>query len=236
MSSAALITGGAKRIGRSISIELARMGYDIAIHCNSSYKEAADTKSEVEKLNVKCEIFRSDLSEFSGTSSLINEVVARFPDLNVLINNASTFREIRFADITEQNFKADFNINFKAPFFLCQNFAKNISSGLIINMLDSRISKVHNAHFVYNLSKKSLHQLTLMLAKELGPQIRVNAICPGPILPESGDDPKKLREIASKIPLEKIGDTSYINQAVRYLITNEFTTGEILFVDGGQHL
>ncbi len=236
MSSAALITGGAKRIGRSISMELARMGYDIAIHYNSSYKEAADARSEVERSGVKCEIFRSDLSELSGISSLIDEVVSRFPGLNVLINNASMFREIRFADVTEQDFKADFNVNFKAPFFLCQDFARNVSSGLIVNMLDSRISKVHNAHFVYNLSKKSLHQLTLMLAKELGPDIRVNAICPGPILPASGDDPDKFREIVSKIPLEKSGDTVYINQAVRYLVTNEFTTGEVLFVDGGQHL
>ena len=103
-------------------------------------------------------------------------------------------------------------------------------------MLDARISKIHNAHFVYNLSKKSLHQLTLMLAKELGPEIRVNAICPGPILPAAGDDGKKLRKIAKNTPLRKIGDTSYINHAVKYLITNKFITGEVLFVDGGQHI
>lgn len=236
MSKTALVTGGAKRIGRSVSVEIARMGYDVAIHYNSSHKEAAEAKSEVEKLGVKCKLFRHDLSKAPGASSLMDEVTAEFPDLSVLVNNASTFREIRFAEVTEQSFNADLNVNFRSPFFLCQSFAKNVSRGLIINMLDSRISKVHNAHFVYNLSKKSLHHLTLMLAKELAPDIRVNAVCPGPILPAPGEDLNRLKEIASKIPLGEIGDTSYINQAVRYLITSEFTTGEVLFVDGGQHL
>ena len=236
MPSTALITGGSQRIGRSVSLELAGMGYDIALHYNLSYKEAVKTKTDIQKLGVKCEIFKSNLSNTSGASALIKKVVKKFPDLNILVNNASIFEEIRFLEVTEKQFDLDFNINFKAPFFLSQHFAKNIKSGMIINMLDARISKVHNAHFVYNLSKKSLHQLTLMLARELGPEIRVNAICPGPILPAPGDDGKELKKIAAKTPLKKVGDTSYINAAVRYLITNHFITGEVLFVDGGQHL
>lgn len=217
-------------------MELAGMGYDVAIHYNLSSEEADRTKLDIQKLGVKCEIFKADLSDPSASSALISKVITKFPGLKILINNASIFREIRFADVTEKSFDADFNINFKSPFFLSQNFAKNISSGMIINMLDSRISKVHNAHFVYNLSKKLLHQLTLMLAKELAPKIRVNAICPGPIMPAQGDDMKKLKKIALKTPLKKVGNTSYINQAVRYLITNEFITGETMFIDGGQHL
>ncbi|MGI9534985.1 MAG: SDR family oxidoreductase [Thermodesulfobacteriota bacterium] len=236
MLNTALITGGSKRIGRSVSLELAGLGYDIALHYNLSFKEAVKTKSEIQKLGVKCELFKSDLSKISGSSALIKKVVTKFPNLNILVNNASIFEEIRFLDVTEKHFDLDFNINFKSPFFLSQNFAKNVSGGMIINMLDARISKIHNAHFVYNLSKKSLHQLTLMLARELGPEIRVNAICPGPILPATGDDGKKLMKIAAKTPLKKIGDTSYINHAVRYLITNKFITGEVLFVDGGQHI
>ena len=236
MPDAALITGGSQRIGRSISLELAGLGYDIALHYNLSHKEAIKTRSDIQQLGVKCEIFKSDLSKTSGTSALISKAIKKFPNLNMLVNNASIFEEIRFLDVSEKDFDTDFNINFKAPFFLSQNFAKNVSRGMIINMLDARISKIHNAHFVYNLSKKSLHQFTLMLARELGPKIRVNAICPGPILPASGDDGKKLKKIASKTPLKKTGDTSYINHAVRYLITNKFITGEVLFVDGGQHL
>ena len=236
MSKSALITGGSKRIGRSVSLELAGLGYNIALHYNLSYKEALSTRSDIRKLGVRCEIFKSDLSKTSGASVLIKNVVKKFPDLNLLVNNASIFEEIGFFDVTENQLDRDFNINFKSPFFLSQEFAKNITGGMIINMLDARISKVHNAHFVYNLSKKSLHNLTLMLARELGPGIRVNAICPGPILPAEGDDQRKLKKISAKTPLRKIGNTSYINAAVRYLIENKFVTGEVLFVDGGQHL
>ena len=236
MPKTALITGGARRIGRSVSLELAGLGYDIALHYNLSRNEAVKTRNDIQKLGVRCEIFKADLTKKSGVSSLIEKVLKKFPGLNVLVNNASIFEEIRFADVTERDFDNDFKINFKAPFFLSQHFSRNVSSGVIINMLDSRISKIHNAHFVYNLSKKSLYHLTLMLAKELGPEIRVNAICPGPILPESGDDGRKLKRIAANTPLKKVGDTSYINDAVRYLITTEYITGEVLFVDGGQHL
>jgi len=236
MPNAALITGGSKRIGRSISIELAGLGYDIALHYNLSHNEAVKTKKEIQKLGARCEVFKSDLSKNSGVTSLIKRVLKKFPNLSILINNASIFEEISFHDVTEKDFDNEFNINFKSPFFLSQHFSKNISDGMIINMLDARISKIHNAHFVYNLSKKSLHSLTLMLAKELGPNIRVNAICPGPILPAAGEDGKKLKKIALKTPLKKVGDTSYINDAVRYLVTNTYITGEVLFVDGGQHL
>ena len=236
MPNAALITGGSKRIGRSISIELAGLGYDIALHYNLSYREAVETKKEIQKLGVRCELFKSDLSKNSGVKSLIKRVLTKFPDLSILINNASIFEEISFHDVREKDFDNDFNINFKAPFFLSQYFSKNISKGMIINLLDARISKIHNAHFVYNISKKSLYFLTLMLAKELGPNIRVNAICPGPILPAAGDDGKNLKKIALKTPLKRVGNTSYINDAVRYLVTNTYTTGEVLFIDGGQHL
>ena len=236
MSDAALITGGSKRIGRSVALELAGLGYDIALHYNLSYKHAVKTRDEIRKLGVKCEIFKFDLSKAPSAPALIKKVINKFPGLKILVNNASIFEEIRFLDVKEKDFDRDFNINFKTPFFLSQHFAKNISAGMIINMIDARISKIHNAHFVYNLSKKSLHQLTLMMAKELGPKIRVNAICPGPILPAPGDNGKKLKRIAAKTPLKKVGDTSYINEAVRYLITNNFVTGEVLFVDGGQHL
>ena len=108
MPNAALITGGSKRIGRSVSLELAGLGYDIALHYNLSYKEAVKTKSEIQKLGVKCEIFKSDLSKTSGAQALIKKVVKKFPKLSILVNNASIFEEIRFLDVNEKQFDLDF--------------------------------------------------------------------------------------------------------------------------------
>ena len=236
MSNTAIITGGSKRIGRSIALTLADMGYDIALHYNNSKKDALTAQGMIRKNGVKCEIFKSDLSDPSQASGLIKNVQKKMMGLNLLVNNASIFKEKRFLDVKEKDFDNEFNINLKSPFFLSLQFAKSVKGGMIINLLDARVSKVHTAHFVYNLTKKSLMHLTLMLAKELGPEIRVNAICPGPILPSSGENVNQLKKIAAKTPLKKIGDTSYINSGVKYLVENKFITGEMLFIDGGQHL
>jgi len=236
MHNTALITGGSSRIGRSIALTLAELGFDIAIHYNRSEKDALETKKMIGEPEIKCEIFKSDLSRPSGASILIKKVIKKMPGLCLLVNNASIFEEIRFEDVTEKDFDNEFNINLKSPFFLSQHFAKNVSGGMIINLLDARVSKIHTAHFVYNLTKKSLMHLTLMLAKELGPEIRVNAICPGPIIPAAGEDMKQLKKIAAKTPLKIIGDTSYINSGIKYLVQNKFITGETLFIDGGQHI
>lgn len=236
MSNTAIITGGSKRIGRSIALTLAELGYDIALHYNRSRKDALNTQAKIRDFGVKCEIFKADLSDPSQASGLIKDVKKKMPGLELLVNNASVFKEKRFLDVKEKDFDNEFNINFKSPFFLSQQFAKNVSGGMIINLLDARVSKIHTAHFVYNLTKNSLMHLTLMLAKELGPEIRVNAICPGPVLPAPGENIRQLKKIAAKTPLKKIGDTSYINSGVKYLVENKFITGEMLFIDGGQHL
>jgi len=236
MSNTAIITGGSMRIGRSIALTLADMGYDIALHYNNSKKDALTAQGMIRKNGVKCEIFKSDLSDPSQASGLIKNVQKKMMGLNLLVNNASIFKEKRFLDVKEKDFDNEFNINLKSPFFLSLQFAKSVKGGMIINLLDARVSKVHTAHFVYNLTKNSLMHLTLMLAKELGPEIRVNAICPGPILPSPGENVNQLKKIAAKTPLKKIGDTSNINSGVKYLVENKFITGEMLFIDGGQHL
>ena len=236
MSNTAIITGGSKRIGKSIALTLADMGYNIALHYNSSKKDALTARKLVTEAGVECEIFKADLSDPSQASGLIKSVKRKMPGLSLLVNNASVFYKKSFLYVKEKEFDKEFNINFKSPFFLSQHFAKNVSGGLIINLLDARGSKIHTAHFVYNLTKNSLMHLTLMLAKELGPEIRVNAICPGPILPAPGDNPAQLKKLAAKTPLRKPGDTSYINSGVKYLVENKFITGEMLYIDGGQHL
>ncbi len=236
MSKAALITGGGKRLGKAISLFLAESGYDIAIHYNHSDKEAKETADLIREKGKQCEIFQSDLSDIKQVRTLIPRVFETFPECSILVNSASIFENIGFDDVTEEIFERDFNTNFKAPFFLSQDFSKGDHSELIINMLDMRINKIETEHFSYNLSKKALRDFTLMAAKALGPKIRVNGICPGPILPPPDKDIHYLEKIAENTPLKKPGNPDYIITAVKYILDNDFVTGQYLFVDGGQHL
>lgn len=236
MSKAALITGGGKRLGKAISLSLAEKGYDIAIHYNHSDIEAKETADLIREKGKQCEIFQSDLSDIKQVRTLIPRVFETFPECSILVNSASIFEDVGFQDVTEEIFDRDLNINFKAPFFLSQDFSKGQNAELIINMLDMRINKIETQHFSYNLSKKALRDFTLMAAKELGPKIRVNGICPGPILPPPDKDIKYLEKIAENTPLKKPGNPYYIIAAVKYLLDNDFVTGQCLFVDGGQHL
>lgn len=236
MKKAALITGGAKRIGKAIALNLAGFGYDIAIHYNSSKAEAERTRAEIEKIGVSCSIFQCDLEKTDQAITLLNNAVGQFPNLNVLVNNASIFENIDFFDVTSDFFDKDFSINFKSPFFLTQTFARNVKEGLIVNFLDTRINRTATQHFVYNLSKKCLYHFTRMAAKKLAPGIRVNGICPGPILPPPDEDEGYLEKIVKTVPMKKVGSTDNIVRAFNYLLENEYTTGECLFVDGGKHL
>jgi len=236
MSKAALITGGGKRLGKEISLSLADWGYDIAVHYNHSDREAKETAELIRGKGRRCEIFQSNLSDIKQVRTLIPTVFEVFPECSILVNSASIFENIAFNDVTEEILERDFNINFKAPFFLSQDFSKGRDAELIINMLDMRVNKIETEHFSYNLSKKALRDFTLMAAKELGPKIRVNGICPGPILPPPDKDIGYLEKIAENTPLKKPGNPEYIITAVKYILDNPFVTGQCLFVDGGQHL
>lgn len=236
MSKTAIVTGGAKRIGRSVSLKLAELGYNIALHYNRSGTEALQTRRDIEAKGVKCETFTHDLSDTSGIRELSENIFSEFDNIDLLVNNASVFRETSLSDITPAEFYDEFNINLVSPFFLSQQFARRVDKGLIINMLDARITKVHTLHFVYNMTKKSLRDFTLMAAKSLGPGIRVNGICPGPVMPPPDKNQEYLNEIALKTPLKRTGTPSDITVAVKYLVENKYVTGEILYVDGGEHL
>jgi len=236
MSNAALVTGGGKRLGRAICLALAERGYDIAVHYNSSQSEAEVTAEAVEELGVNSETFQHDLSDTSSSSEFIKSVARVFPRLSLLVNSASVFENVEFQDVTGEQFERDFNVNFKSPFFLSQQFCKEPGAENIINLLDTRVSQIETEHFVYNLTKKTLRDFTLMAAKALGPKIRVNGICPGPILPPPGKDESYLEKISRDTPLGTPGKPEYIITALNYILDNPYVTGEYLYIDGGQHL
>ncbi len=236
MDQAVLVTGGAKRIGREIALFLAEKGYDIALHFGSSEKEAKEVSGLVAEKGRRCRLFQCDLGDMKAVSSLIPDVRRSFPDLSLLVNNASIFKRARFMETDFDLFDRHFNINFKTPFFLSRDFARLCKTGQIINILDTKISKTLIEYFVYTLSKKALFEFTKMAAKELGPHIRVNGIAPGLILPASDMREKDFEKMGDHIPLQKTGNPQAIIQAVDFLIGNDFVTGETIFVDGGEHL
>ena len=236
MFKAALITGGARRIGAEIVKFLAKLGYNIALHYNTSKENAKKIKEEVESVGVKCKLFQCDLSEEKKALKLLNDVKKEFPELILLINNASIFIRSKIKETDSDAFNKIFNINFKAPYILSRDFAKIINKGNVINIIDTKINNNDYIYAAYTLSKKILADFTLMAAKEFAPNIRVNAIAPGIILPPAGKTEEYLKNIIKKVPLKKRGETEDIIKALEFLLNNEYITGQIIYVSGGQHL
>ena len=181
-------------------------------------------------------MFKYDFSEIDKNFNLINDVLDVFSRIDLLINNASIFKKSSTFDTDEDLFNKTFNINFKAPFFLIRDFAKYCKKGNIINILDTKITKNEFNYSVYTISKKCLLDLTLMTAKEFGPEIRINGIAPGLILPPSGKNKDYLLNKIQKIPLKKKGNLTDLSQAIEFLLNNQYFTGQILYLDGGEHL
>lgn len=239
-NNAALITGGAKRIGREIAILLALKGYDLLISYNNSKKEAEKLAGEIaKKYQVKIEIFKCDLTDTAQAKKLINFAKDNFKNLNLLINNASIFNRSKFLEGHENELLANLNIHLISPLILAKEFAKFAKKNAqIINMVDKNIVRYDTAYFHYLLSKKALAESTKMLALELAPNIRVNAIAPGFIINpiDNGISQNEIEKIIKKIPLEKKGEIKNIVQSVEFLLENNFVNGQIIFVDGGASL
>ncbi|MCE5272378.1 SDR family oxidoreductase [bacterium] len=233
---AALVTGGARRIGQAIALSLAALGYDIALHYRSSREEAERTAEQVRTLGVSCSLLRADLSRRAETRSLISKARKAFPELSVLVNNASIFRRGPIAETTESLLDEHLEVNFIAPFLLTRDFAASCTSGVVINLLDTRVAASGSIYAAYTLSKKALAELTRLAAVEFAPAVRVNAVAPGLILPPEGEGPEYLERLALKAPLGCVGSLEAVTSAVVYLLQNDYVTGQVLFVDGGESL
>ncbi|MFN8577778.1 MAG: SDR family oxidoreductase [Candidatus Sericytochromatia bacterium] len=236
MKEAVLITGSAIRLGRAIALDFAKKGYDIALHYNSSEEQAKNTVEEIEKLGVSCKAFKFDLSKTIELEENINKVFDYYPNLNVLVNSASAYTHGEIKETKIEDYEALFDINLKAPFFLTKFFAKNCNKGNIINIIDNKISYNQNAYSAYILTKKSLYELTKLSALEFAPNIRVNAVSPGVILPASVRTEEYINYRINGIPLKMKGNEKNISDAIFSLIDNDFITGQIITVDGGECL
>ena len=235
---AALITGGATRLGLAFANFLAKAGYDIALHYNGSAVAAKLAVKNIEDLGVLCATFQADLSE-SDPTQLIRKAAENFPNLTVLVNSASVYDAATINNTTMELLQKQFTVNLFAPFMLTQAFAKMCSiradsKGVVINILDNKISFQQHSYAAYLLSKKSLADFTHLAAIEYAPSIRINAIAPGVILPGAERTSDYLAWRTQGIPMKKQGKVEHLLSAMNYLLTNEFVTGQILTVDGGE--
>ncbi|WP_244613312.1 SDR family oxidoreductase [Modicisalibacter radicis] len=235
LSKAALVTGGATRIGRFFAIHLARQGYDIALHYHHSDKQASEVAALVRDMGRACECLPCDFRE-GDVEALIPRAKAHFPALCLVVNSASAYAAAAIVETSGPLLEEQFAVNLFAPFRLTRSFANEIGEGSIVNILDNKIAFNQPAYAAYLLAKKSLGELTRMAALELAPGIRVNAIAPGVVLPAlvRGDDYLAWRR--DGIPLARQGELAELGQALDYLLNNRFVTGQTLFVDGGETL
>ncbi|MFT4647674.1 MAG: pteridine reductase [Glaciecola sp.] len=235
-SQTALITGGAKRLGRSIAVDLAKQGYDIALHYNSSKASSEKVAAEIRSLGVRCESFQADLRDHRAVEGLMPTVLEQMPSLSVLVNSASIYDPTPIANTSVEILQQNFSIHLFAPFLLSRDFFNSCPGGNIINIVDTKIHFQQYDYAAYLLSKKSLAELTKLSALEFAPKFRVNAILPGVILPPEGRGDDYVEWRRHGLPLQRIGDPSNISHTVRYILENNFLTGQLIAVDGGESL
>ncbi len=233
---AALITGGARRLGRAMALNLAARGYDLIIHYNSAEEDAQALSEEASNFGAAVHLVQGDLSDASFMQNLLPQAKLLCPHLNLLINNASVFFPVSLAETELDTLDLFFSMHLKAPLILSRDFARLCEQGNIINMVDSLTLKNPVTYLPYILSKKALVDLTELTAKALGPQIRVNAIGPGYILPPVTGNADVGERWIKRTPLQRSGEVTDITAALNSLLDNPFLTGQILWVDGGHRL
>lgn len=231
---AALVTGGSKRIGREISLALAKTGYSVAVHYNTT--EPDELLADIRALGLEAAAFRCDLSDAAGTGSLIARVIERFAALELLVNNASIFERAPITETDVDLLERQFAVNFRAPYILSRDYARLCGRGSIINIVDTKTAGNGRNYSAYTLSKKALAEFTRTAAVEFAPGIRVNAVAPGLILPPAGEDDSYMDRMAEGVPLRRKGSPAEVAAAVTFLAENSYITGQTIFVDGGENL
>lgn len=235
----AFVTGGAKRLGRAIALKLAEHGYDVAIHYHSSQHEAAETARAIEVLGRRAHVVQADLCQESEVVSLLPAVNRALGPVHCLVNNASVFEMDKVESVTRESWDRHIETNLRAPLVLSQAFARQLppdAAGNIINMLDQRVWKLTPYFMSYTVAKMGLWTLTRTLALALAPKIRVNAIGPGPTLPSPRQSAEQFAAQAAAMPLGHGATPEEVAAAALYILSSPSMTGQMLALDGGEHL
>lgn len=240
----ALVTGGARRVGKAIALELARRGASVIVHYGSSAAEAKETAAEIEGLGVRAWAVQADLREVAAIDRLFAEITDLDVGLDVLVNSAASFERAPFEEIDPGAWDEVLALNLRAPFLCMQRAAPLMraaaspAGGAVVNISDLSGVTPWKRFAHHGTSKAGLIHLTRVAAAELAPSIRVNCLVPGAILPPPGmdEDSETWRKLGESAPLRKTGSPEGLARAVAFLISNDFITGAVLPVDGGEHM
>ncbi len=234
----AIVTGGAHRLGRAIVLDLAHHGWSVAIHCNSSRNAADALAAEIASTGGKAVVVAADLADPSNASGLVYDSATMLGKPSLLVNNASTFVDDRLQTLEPAAFQRQMAVNFTAPVFLTQAFAAVVGDdeGNVINMVDQRAWRTAPTYFSYQMSKSALWAATRVMAQALAPRIRVNAIAPGPVLKSTNQRDRDFDAQLRHLPLGHGPALAEFGRTVRYLVENRSITGQMIGLDGGQHL
>lgn len=239
MTRNALVTGGAVRIGRAISLALAQRGYGVAVHCNASRNEADALAAEIQAKGGRAMVVQGDLRDLSACQALLPLAQQALGPIDILVNNASLFEYDSLRSATAESWAMHMDANLRAPFFLSQGFAAALPENLkgdIVNIIDQRVWRL-TPHFAsYTLSKSALWTLTQTLAMALAPRIRVNGIGPGPVLPSSRQSAEQFARQWASTPLQRGAAPEEIAAGLLFLLDAPAMTGQMIALDGGQHL
>ncbi len=239
MTKTALVTGAAKRIGRAIATTLARAGYDIAVHYGTSRDDALAVCAELQSFGVRAAPVQADLGDVDQAARLMADARDALGPVTVLVNNASVFADDRVATVTAESWRPHIDTNLLAPILLAQAFAAQADlppEASIINLIDQRVLKPSPVFFSYGLSKAGLWHATRILAQDLAPRIRVNAIGPGPTLKSIHQTQADFDREARATLLQKPTSPEEVAATVLYLLNAPSVTGQMICVDSGQHL
>lgn len=235
----ALVTGGAVRIGRAIVDDLAADGYAVAIHCNRSRSEADALAGRIASAGGKAVVVSADLADIDALPALFDSAADALGPIGLLVNNAAIFEEDAIGRLEPERWRRQINTNLAAPVFLSEAFAKALpdgSDGNIVNIIDQRVWKPVPAFFSYQISKSALWSATIAMAQALAPRVRVNAIAPGPVLPSSRQSEADFAGQVATLPLRRSPGLGEFGRTVRYLVETPSITGQMIALDGGQHL
>lgn len=236
MSRYVLITGAAKRIGRAIAIVFAKAGYSVAVHYNTSKEEAEKLVSELNGITPGSFAIQCEFRDRDALSCLMPNLLKRGIELECLVNSASSYSRLPFEQTAPADALEIYQVNFFAQFELMRSFANAFKRGSIVNITDQRTAFVDAAAGIYGLAKKSLRDITEAAAQAWAPNIRVNAVAPGIILPPPNGEWSKMEKLLAKIPMKERSTEQEVADAVLFLAQSPTVTGQTLYIDGGLHL
>ncbi len=235
----ALVTGGARRIGRAIVEDLGDHGWAVAIHCNRSRGEAEGLAAAIREKGGRATVVTGDFADSATPARVVGDAAAALGPLTLLVNNASIFEFDVLGSLDRALWDRQLAINLTAPVFLAEALARQLPDGVegnIVNLLDQSVWRPTPKNFSYEVSKSGLAAATNMLAQALAPRVRVNGIAPGPALPSVRQTEEGYRRLVDTVPLRRPPDLTEFGRTIRYIVETRSITGQVIALDGGQHL